>query len=152
MAFGFVLVGCPVILSLLPLPNVFFFYGANPLCSDFKMPNTTCQMKAFITLQSYIINFTGLFFIGHSEFDTLQTILLTPAITHYITTNQFSFKTNYIWHIWYIPYNGNHLWKKSFANYVFCHGLQENFHNSANLIIYKFNYFTFKNPLSGIIS
>ena len=33
-----------------------------------------------------------------------------------------------------IPYNGNHPRKKSFANYLLCHSLRENFHDSGNLV------------------
>ena len=32
------------------------------------------------------------------------------------------------------PYNGNLPWKKSFVNFFLCHSLQENFHDSGNLI------------------
>ena len=34
----------------------------------------------------------------------------------------------------HIPYNGNHPWKKTFANYLPCHSPQENFRDSGNLI------------------
>lgn len=41
-------VGCPITLSLLPLQDAFFQdHEANLLCSDFKIPNSTCQTKAF---------------------------------------------------------------------------------------------------------
>ena len=33
-----------------------------------------------------------------------------------------------------IPYIENHPWKKSFKNYLLCHSLRENYHDSGNLI------------------
>ena len=36
-----------------------------------------------------------------------------------------------------IPYIGNHLWMKSFVNYLLCHSLLENFHDSGNLLYKK---------------